>query len=108
MKAHGLSDLVVLATVRNSALCTLHPLFSFLRLTSAFQYIGIIGSCEDQDDDEIQDQFDTNLIGLINIIQLTLPYFRERRSGRYIIFSSICGLIGVPGLGREFLYINSP
>lgn len=46
-------------------------------------------------------------MGTLNIIQLTLPYFREQSAergedesaGRYIIFSSTSGAQGVPGLG---------
>ena len=46
-------------------------------------------------------------MGTLNIIQLTLPYFREQSTnrpedeaaGRYIIFSSTSGALGVPGLG---------
>ncbi|KAF8457232.1 hypothetical protein BGX38DRAFT_1086497 [Terfezia claveryi] len=60
---------------------------------------GIIGSCEDQDETDIRSQFDTNVLGILNILQLTLPYFRERGYGRYIIFSSIAGFSGIPGLG---------
>lgn len=60
---------------------------------------GVIGSCEDQDEAEIRNQFETNVMGTINIIQLSLPYFRERNDGRYLIFSSTSGALGVPGLG---------
>ncbi|RMZ92250.1 hypothetical protein DV736_g544, partial [Chaetothyriales sp. CBS 134916] len=60
---------------------------------------GIIGACEDQDEFEINNQFETNFMGTLNIIQLTLPYFRQRRWGRYLIFSSTSGALGVPGLG---------
>lgn len=64
-----------------------------------FLFTGIIGSCEDQDEADIRSQFDTNVLGILNILQLTLPYFRERGYGRYIIFSSIAGFSGIPGLG---------
>ncbi|KAK6349816.1 hypothetical protein TWF696_006088 [Orbilia brochopaga] len=60
---------------------------------------GIIGGCEDQDDYEIRDQMETNFLGLFNIIHLTAPYFRKRKQGRYIVFSSISGFLGLPGLG---------
>lgn len=60
---------------------------------------GVIGSCEDQDEYDIRNQFETNFMGTLNIIQLSLPYFRERGSGRYLIFSSTSGALGVPGLG---------
>ena len=61
---------------------------------------GIIGACEDQDEHDIRAQFETNVTGLVNIVQATLPYFRGRGSGRYIIFSSLYGLVSAPGLGR--------
>lgn len=63
---------------------------------------GIIGACEDQDEYEIRNQFETNFWGTLNIIQLSLPHFREKDGGdggRYLIFSSTSGALGVPGLG---------
>ncbi|KAF3920515.1 hypothetical protein ABW20_dc0108393 [Dactylellina cionopaga] len=60
---------------------------------------GVIGACEDQDEYEIRNQMDTNFMGLFNIMQLTVPYFREKKHGRYIIFSSTSGFLGLPGLG---------
>ncbi|KAG9246380.1 hypothetical protein BJ878DRAFT_417150 [Calycina marina] len=60
---------------------------------------GVIGACEDQDEHELRNQFETNFMGTLHIIQLTLPYFREQGGGRYIIFSSTSGALGVPGLG---------
>ncbi|KAF7117539.1 hypothetical protein CNMCM5793_006561 [Aspergillus hiratsukae] len=60
---------------------------------------GVIGACEDQDEYEIRDQFETNFTGTLNMIQLSLPHFRERGAGRYLIFSSTSGALGVPGLG---------
>jgi NAD(P)-dependent dehydrogenase (short-subunit alcohol dehydrogenase family) len=60
---------------------------------------GVIGACEDQDDHEVRNQFETNFMGTLHIIQLSLPYFREQGAGRYLIFSSTSGALGVPGLG---------
>ena len=63
---------------------------------------GVIGACEDQDEYEIRNQFETNFWGVLNIVQLSLPYFRKREGdegGRYLIFSSTSGALGVPGLG---------
>ena len=63
---------------------------------------GVIGACEDQDEYEIRNQFETNFWGTLNIIQLSLPYFRTKpggEGGRYLIFSSTSGALGVPGLG---------
>ncbi|KAK0711160.1 hypothetical protein B0H67DRAFT_493601 [Lasiosphaeris hirsuta] len=60
---------------------------------------GVIGACEDQDEHEIRNQFETNFMGAMHIIQASLPYFRQQNSGRYLIFSSTSGALGVPGLG---------
>lgn len=60
---------------------------------------GVIGACEDQDLSDLRAQFETNFFGTLNIIQLSLPYFREQQNGRYLIFSSTSGALGVPGLG---------
>ncbi|ORY69492.1 putative 3-oxoacyl-reductase [Pseudomassariella vexata] len=60
---------------------------------------GVIGACEDQDEHEIRNQFETNFMGTLHIIQASLPYFRSQNGGRYLIFSSTSGALGVPGLG---------
>ncbi|KAK7184246.1 oxidoreductase [Paraphaeosphaeria sporulosa] len=60
---------------------------------------GVIGACEDQDDYDLRNQFNTNFLGTLHIIQLSLPHFRAQNSGRYLIFSSTAGALGVPGLG---------
>lgn len=60
---------------------------------------GVIGACEDQDEHDIRNQFETNFMGTLHIIQCSLPYFRRQNSGRYLIFSSTSGALGVPGLG---------
>lgn len=38
---------------------------------------GIIGAVEDQDEYDIRNQFEVNFWGTLNIVQLSLPYFRE-------------------------------
>ncbi|KAI5304520.1 hypothetical protein KEM56_006412 [Ascosphaera pollenicola] len=60
---------------------------------------GVIGSCEDQEEYDIRNQFETNFMAVFNIIQLALPFFRERQYGRFIIFSSTTATSGTPGLG---------
>ena len=60
---------------------------------------GVIGACEDQDEHDLRNQFETNFMGTLHIIHATLPYFRRQNGGRYLIFSSTSGALGVPGLG---------
>ncbi|KAF2861922.1 NAD(P)-binding protein [Piedraia hortae CBS 480.64] len=77
---------------------------------------GIIGACEDQNSSDLRSQLENNFLGTLNIIQLSLPYFRQRSSlrpldrqkrpignaGRYLILSSTAGALGVPGLGPYY------
>ncbi|KAL1836682.1 hypothetical protein VTJ49DRAFT_4792 [Mycothermus thermophilus] len=60
---------------------------------------GVIGACEDQDEYDLRNQFETNFMGTLHIVQASLPYFRQQNGGRYVIFSSTSGALGVPGLG---------
>ncbi|KAK8199386.1 hypothetical protein IWZ00DRAFT_13417 [Phyllosticta capitalensis] len=60
---------------------------------------GVIGACEEQDEAELRAQVETNFFGTVHILQLTLPLFRQQQQGRYLIFSSTAGALGVPGLG---------
>ena len=60
---------------------------------------GICGAVEEVQEDEYMPMFNTNLFGLVNLTKAFLPHFRERRSGAIINFSSIGGLIGMPGWG---------
>ncbi|KAJ2893977.1 Oxidoreductase BOA17 [Zalerion maritima] len=61
---------------------------------------GVIGACEDQDEHDMQNQFETNFMGTLHIIQASLPYFRSHgMGGRYLVFSSTGGALGIPGLG---------
>ncbi|KAK9352050.1 hypothetical protein V1523DRAFT_272405 [Lipomyces doorenjongii] len=61
--------------------------------------VGVSAPCEEQDEHDVRAQFETNVMGLFHIVQTTLPYFRLRNRGRYIVFSSIAGMLGIPGLG---------
>ncbi|KAK9358150.1 hypothetical protein V1504DRAFT_442363 [Lipomyces starkeyi] len=61
--------------------------------------VGVSAPCEEQDEHDVRAQFETNVMGLFHIVQTTLPYFRLRNRGRYIVFSSIAGMLGIPGMG---------
>ena len=60
---------------------------------------GVIGACEAQDEFDVRNQFETNFIGTLHIIQASLDYFKEREQGRYLFFSSTAGALGIPGMG---------
>jgi NAD(P)-dependent dehydrogenase (short-subunit alcohol dehydrogenase family) len=57
----------------------------------------LTGSLEDLSMKEIQDQFDTNLLGTIRVTQQVLPVMRAQRSGIIVNISSGLGRFGLPG-----------
>ena len=60
---------------------------------------GYFSSIEEGEDKKIRAQFDTNVFGLINMIQAVLPGMRAKRHGHIINFSSIGGLVGFTATG---------
>ena len=60
---------------------------------------GYFTSIEEGEEDKIRAQFDTNVFGLVNMIQAVLPGMRKQRSGTIINFSSIGGLVGFTATG---------
>ena len=57
-----------------------------------------IGSLEDLSMKEIQDQFDTNLLGTIRVTQQVLLVMRAQGSGIIVNISSALGRFGIPGM----------
>lgn len=57
---------------------------------------GLVGPLEAFSDEQINDQFQTNLLGVINVTRAFLPYFREKKSGMFINITSTFGLLGYP------------
>jgi NAD(P)-dependent dehydrogenase (short-subunit alcohol dehydrogenase family) len=55
-----------------------------------------IGAIEELTEQELRDQFETNVFGAVWVIQAALPYLREQGSGHIIQLSSIAGLIAMP------------
>lgn len=57
---------------------------------------GAYGPLESFSKEKIVRQFDTNVIGLIDVTKMLLPHFRERNKGTIINISSIGGKISFP------------
>lgn len=57
---------------------------------------GLIGVLESLDDEQIQRQITTNLLGVIRVSKAFTSHFRERKSGMFINITSTFGLIGYP------------
>jgi NAD(P)-dependent dehydrogenase (short-subunit alcohol dehydrogenase family) len=49
--------------------------------------------------DDLRQQMETNLIGVLRVTQAVLPHMRERRSGRILMMSSVAGLVSPPTYG---------
>ncbi|MBW7453180.1 SDR family NAD(P)-dependent oxidoreductase [Paenibacillus sepulcri] len=57
---------------------------------------GLFGMLEEYTDEQIRDQFDVNVFGMIDVIRETLPIFKKQKSGHYVNISSIFGVWAVP------------
>src|SRR5271169_6201113 len=60
---------------------------------------GNLSSIEDTPLSEFRAQIETNLFGTIIVTKAALRYFREKKTGHFIQFSSVGGRIGPPGRG---------
>jgi NAD(P)-dependent dehydrogenase (short-subunit alcohol dehydrogenase family) len=61
---------------------------------------GLLSTIEDGTDEEIFNQFNVNVFGLIKTIREVLPYMREKKSGVIINISSFLGKMGLPLLAH--------
>jgi len=57
---------------------------------------GLTGSLEDLSMNEIKEQYETNVFGLIRVTQAVLPTMREQKSGIVVNISSIGGKMAMP------------
>ncbi|MBE9487561.1 MAG: SDR family NAD(P)-dependent oxidoreductase [Bacteroidetes bacterium] len=60
---------------------------------------GSFGTIEDVDMDNIFEQFNVNVYGLVRMIKAVLPYMRKERSGLIINTSSVVGKLSMPCSG---------
>ena len=57
---------------------------------------GQAGAVEATSDEAIQQQLNTNILGVIRVTKAFVPHFRERRSGVFITITSIGGYVTFP------------
>jgi NAD(P)-dependent dehydrogenase (short-subunit alcohol dehydrogenase family) len=56
------------------------------------------GAFEEQTDEDVREQFETNVFGLMAITRAVLPSMRAQRRGRVVNVSSLSGRVGLPGV----------
>ena len=57
---------------------------------------GAIGPFETATDEQVREQFETNVFGTMNVCREMIPYFRERKKGTIINIASIGGRMSFP------------
>ncbi len=60
---------------------------------------GLLSAVEEATDEEVRENFEVNVFGLLNVTRAILPYMRKERSGHVINISSVGGLTGIVGWG---------
>jgi NAD(P)-dependent dehydrogenase (short-subunit alcohol dehydrogenase family) len=56
------------------------------------------GAFEEQTDEDVREQFETNVFGLMAITRAVLPSMRAQGRGRVVNVSSLSGRVGLPGV----------
>lgn len=58
---------------------------------------GLLGAFEDVTNEQVRNQFETNVFGLMNVTRAVLPVLKKQKSGHILNISSILGLTSFPG-----------
>lgn len=59
----------------------------------------LVGAIEEVDEKDLSAEFDTNVFGMLRVIQAALPYLREQGRGHILGVSSVAGLVAHPVSG---------
>jgi NADP-dependent 3-hydroxy acid dehydrogenase YdfG len=59
----------------------------------------LAGAIEETSNEQIRQQFDTNLFGVLNVTRAALPVLREQKSGHIVNIGSVVGFTAFPSLG---------
>jgi len=61
--------------------------------------VGYMAMVEELRIEDLRQQLETNLIGVLRVTQAVLPHMRRRRRGRILMMSSVAGLVAPPTYG---------
>lgn len=73
-----------------------HDHFGRLDIVLSNAGYGLLGAVEEVDLDEARDNFETNVMGTLSVIQAAIPLMREQGSGHVLAVSSVGGLVALP------------
>ena len=59
----------------------------------------LVGAIEETSDEQIRQQFETNVFGVINVTREALPILREQKNGHIVNIGSVVGFAAMPSLG---------
>lgn len=57
---------------------------------------GQLGAIEEVSPAQVRDQFETNVVGIVQVVQAALPHMRERGSGHILNIGSMGGHVSLP------------
>ena len=66
---------------------------------------GMFGALEELSDEQLREEFETNVFGAVNVIRAALPEMRARRSGHIVQISSLEGV--APAVAGESAYAGA-
>jgi NAD(P)-dependent dehydrogenase (short-subunit alcohol dehydrogenase family) len=61
--------------------------------------VGYIAVVEDLRLEDLRQQYETNVFGVLRVTQAVLPHMRKRKHGRILMMSSVAGLVSPPTYG---------
>ncbi|HEV2570405.1 MAG TPA: SDR family NAD(P)-dependent oxidoreductase [Beijerinckiaceae bacterium] len=81
------------------AVAEAHRYFGRLDIVLNNAGYALVGAIEELDEKDLRVELDTNVFGMLRVIQAALPYLREQGSGHILSVSSVAGIVANPIAG---------